>query len=135
MNVKEKIEKLFTKGYKDNHRGWFGAVDDNVYIPDKVVVLIRYLDFEEPEVCFSTDKGYYSLNPFYYDEKEDIMRLSTMSIGSCVNSSIEKHNKEMGYNNTESYHSVEHIVEIYRDAWLKREERKKELEEKYGKAG
>ncbi len=132
MTIKEKIEKLFTSGYIDDHTGWFGAKDETVHMPEKVIIWIPFLNVEEAEVCFSTDHGVYSINPFYYNKKDGMMHLSTWSCGATMRSTVEQHNKENDYNNImndeHAWIHAEHVIEVYRDAWLKRQDLAKKSE-------
>lgn len=77
------IQKVFNEGYLDDHRGWFGAVDRNTYLPD--VVLVRTdLRNGAVEVCFATDNSSFCVNPFYVSKEDGKVHLSTWSIGSTV---------------------------------------------------
>lgn len=77
------MEKVFLEGYKDDHKGWFGAADHNIYKPN--VVLVRTdLRNGATEVCFASDKVRgFSVNPFYVAEDGNV-HLSTWSVGCTV---------------------------------------------------
>jgi len=77
------IQKVFNEGYLDDHRGWFGAVDHNTYLPN--VVLVRTdLRNGAVEVCFATDDSSFCVNPFYVSGEDGKVHLSTWSIGCTV---------------------------------------------------
>ena len=77
------LEKLFTEGFKDDHRGWFGAINHNVYKPN-VAIVRTDLRNGAVEVCFASENSpAFSINPFYMGE-DGMLHLSRWSVGATV---------------------------------------------------
>ena len=143
-NIPSIIDQLFSEGFIDDHRGWFGAKDSSIHTVNAVVIHTR---FDEVSVCYATtDSGVraFSINPFYFNETDGKIHLSTRSNGGVVRftgygtlkEAADQYNSEMGYANWPNTFSQLVIItrqdwetkkakEDDLDRWIKEQEEKK----------
>ncbi len=129
-NIPAIIDKVFEEGYIDNHTGWFGAKDDSMH---KVDVIVLQTKMDGVTVCFATENSaYFSINPFYIDEEDNKVHLSTWSNGGVVKlygdleGGVAAYNAEMGYANWPNLFSQ--LTIIRRSDWEKKKAKEAELD-------
>lgn len=132
-NIPAIIDQLFSEGFVDDHRGWFGAKDSSLHTVSAVVIHTR---FDEVSVCYATTDSSaraFSINPFYYDESDGKIHLSTRSNGGVVHfighgslkEAVDQYNADMGYANWPNTFSQ--LVIITRQDWEKKKAKEDDL--------
>ena len=88
LGTNELLKRIFTIGYVDDHDHINGVKNPKPYTPE-VVVLRFDLRNGATEVCAAFENTAFCVNPFYYNSDDDMIHLSTCSVGGSLNVRIE----------------------------------------------
>ena len=78
------LKHIFEDGYIDDHDHLNGLKETKAYKPNVAVIRIDIRN-GAVEVCAAFENTAFCINPFYYDEEDGMVHLSTVSVGGSIN--------------------------------------------------